>query len=141
MVTWPVTIDGILTPAHGDPNQYEFQCRSYKAINSALPLASGNPYTVTVSSIPGKRNKGIPIECKFNNYDPVECQFHRRQRIWIGSNRTLGGWAATDYWRRFMIHFGIVVGVTKKTIPVYLDFYPNLSVVIRLSTGSVPKSS
>lgn len=140
MITWPVPINGILTPARGSVDQYEFQCRSYKAISSALPLVSGNPYTVTVSNISGKRNKGIPIKCEFNNHAETG-QFHRGKRIWIGTNRTLGGNGATTAWHKFISHFGIVVGKTYKIIPVYLDFYPDLVVVIRLPTEFVPKSS
>jgi hypothetical protein len=140
MNAWPVSIDGILTPARKKITQYEFQCRDYKIIANLLPLISSNPYKKTVSSVKNKRNTGIPITCIFNK-NTVESQFHRGNRIWIGSNYTLAGISATKKWRKFISNFGIIVGKDNNIIPVVLDFYQDLKVVIRLSDKSAPKSS
>jgi len=135
MINWPITLDGCLSPARGKIDQYEFNCRDKASINAKLPFGSGNPYVVTVSPHKGHRNKGIQVTVQFNDHK-VSGQFHRHaankpKGIWIGSNRTNQGSDATKAWRQFVSHFGITVGKQGKTIPVYLDFYNNLLIVIR----------
>jgi hypothetical protein len=134
-----VTIEGVLKPARKKLNQYELQCLDVNSINSNLPLTPGNPYVVTVSRIVGRRNKGIPVTCEFNNNPPVIGQFHRGRRIWIGTNKTIAGISATNAWHQFMLLFKITVGLTDTEIPVYLDFYSNLQVVIRLRAQNVTR--
>ena len=135
-INWPITLDGYLGPARGKIDQYEFNCRDKASINAKLPLGSGNPYVVTVSQHKGHRNKGIQVTVQFNHHK-VLGQFHRHAEnkpkgIWIGSNFTNQRLAATNAWRHFVSHFGIAVGKDDKTIPVYLDFYNNLLIIIRL---------
>jgi len=133
------TLEGTLQPASGKIDQYEFDIPSVSYVNTKLPLVPGNPYTETASKTKGRKCKGKAVTCKFQNY-AVTGQFHRSSKvgIWIGSNRTNDGKGATQNWHTFMTYFGIIVGVSDLTIPVYLDFYPHL-VVIRLINGSVPK--
>jgi hypothetical protein len=140
MISWPVTIDGILTPARKKLDQYEFQCRNRDAIQRVLPLVAGNPYAVTTSKLKGHRNKGIQITYKFGD-NTVAGQFHRHERIWIDSNRTLQGPVATSNWHRFLSLFGITVGITNKIQGILLEFHQNKVVVIRLSGKLPPQSS
>ena len=136
VIVWPVTLDGFLGPARGTKvNQYEFYCHDLTSINAKLPLSSGNPYRVTVSPVSGRRNKGLQVICEFKDHT-VLGQFHRhkaREGIWIGSDYTNRGSLATEQWHEFVSHFGIKVGVTNKTVAVYLDFDRDpLKIQIRL---------
>jgi hypothetical protein len=86
MNTWPITLSGVLGPAWGKIDQYEFGCENPDKIKK-LPSP---PYIVTVSLSKGHHNKGMPIVCQFNTHT-VKGQFHRRREnkgIWIGSNFT-----------------------------------------------------
>jgi hypothetical protein len=130
---WPVTVEACLKPARAKLDQYEFVSRDRVGIHN-LPL---HPYAVTVSLVRGRRSFGITIKCVFGAY-AVDGQFHRRpgdRSIWLGSNfSTARGHDqnATIRWRAFVSRFGVNVGVDDKEIPVYLDFYEDLRVVIRL---------
>ena len=133
---WPVTLDGFLGPARGTKvNQYEFYCHDLISIGVKLPLTLGNPYRVTASSVPGQRNKGLQVTCKFKHYT-VLGQFHRhtgREGIWLSSDYTNRHSGATKEWHEFVSYFGIKVKKQNKTIAVYLDFYSTpLEIVIRL---------
>ena len=90
---------------------------------------------MTASSVPGQRNKGLQVTCKFKHYT-VLGQFHRhtgREGIWLGSDYTNRGSVATKKWHEFVTYFGIKVKVQNKTIADYLDFYSTpLEIVIRL---------
>lgn len=136
----PVMLDGFLGPARRTKvNQYEFYCHDQISIGVKLPLTSGNPYRVTASPIPGQRNKGLQVTCKFKHYT-VLGQFHRhtgREGIWLSSDFTNRRSDATEEWHKFVSHFGIKVNVQNKTIPVYLDFYNNpMDIVIRLKRAT-----
>jgi hypothetical protein len=137
LITWPVTLDGVLGPAWGKVNQYEFHIDNPSYVNTKLPLIPGNPYVVTSSTIKNKRNKGIKATCNFGPYTVIG-QYHRTSEggIWLGSNRTKGGAVATKQWHTFVGHFGVKVGCNNMTIPVHLDFYPTLQVCIR---KAIPK--
>jgi hypothetical protein len=135
-INWPVTLDGCLNPARGNINQYEFNCRDKNSIETKLPLIPGNLYVVTVSTVKGRRNKGVRVSCRFNQHT-VLAQFHRHPKqgpkgIWIGSDFTNQRSVATQQWHKFVSLFGITVGKHSKTIPVYLDFHNDLLIVIRL---------
>jgi len=129
MNTWPVTLSGVLGPARGKLNQYEFWCHNHDQIKK-LPLP---PYVVTVSQGKG-HNKGIPIICQFNSHT-VKGQFHRKTEnkdIWIGSNFTdMYDRNETQNWHTFVSLFAIRVGTDDKQVPVHLDFYPDPRVIIR----------
>ena len=136
---WPVTIEGILSPAFGmDLDQYEFKCRDGNDNKLKLPLITGNPYIPTVEKGRKVNPGGIPIICKFG-CNEVEGRFHRfgnsyrykANRIWIYKNSEQGC-VATAEWSRFMSLFGVTVGKTDKVIPVKLDFYHDYKVEIRL---------
>lgn len=135
-INWPVTFNGYLSPARGNLYQYEFNCRNKPSINAKLPLASGNPYVVTVSKVQGQRNKGIQVTVQFKHHT-VLGQFHRHppnkpKGIWIGSDFTNRRSLATLEWHNFISLFGITVGKDNRTIPVYLDFYSNRLIIIQL---------
>lgn len=136
VIGWPVTLEGFLGPARTTKlDQYEFYCHNRTAIINSLPV---NSYGVTASPIAGQRKKCRQITCKFNNHT-VLGQFHRKvgsKSIWIGSNYTIQGHAATMNWHNFLPFFGITVGKSNKIVPVYLDFYSTLLVVIRLRLGN-----
>jgi hypothetical protein len=134
MTTWPITLEGYLHPAKGKIDQYEFGRCDSNAI-AKLPLP---PYEVTASSTLEQRNPGIQITCQFGA-NTVQGQFHRTEadKMWIGTNRrSIEGPPATRRWHHFVSFFGIKVCVDDKEIPVYLDFYPDLRVVIRLQCPS-----
>jgi len=129
MSVWPITIKGEIYPGHGIPTQWAIGQRDKSEIGQ-LPL---NPYDETC----GTRNQpksGIPITCKYKNVSVVG-QFHRKPKnkdIWIYTNRSNDGTPATDEWYKFLSSFEITKGSPHEDIQVYLDFYPNLVVVIRL---------
>jgi hypothetical protein len=139
MISWPVTLNGFLSPARGKLDQYEFWCRDRAAIAAALPLVTGNPYVETVSTIKGMRQRGIQITCKYADHT-VRAQFHRKtgsKGIWIGSNFTNEHDIALRAWRNFVAHFGVTVGMAHPAIPIQLEFHvqstfhPSLLVVVR----------
>ena len=137
-INWPITLDGSLSPARGNLDQYEFSCRD----KAKLPL---DPYKETVSQDQRRRNKGLQVTVQFNHHI-VLGQFHRHPEnkpkgIWIYSDRSIRGPVATDEWNQLVSHFGIRVGANEKTIPVYLDFYYDRLIVIRLrlSAGAIPE--
>ena len=139
MITWPVTIEGILSPARGiDLKQYEFKCRNGNVNKRDLPLIAGNPYIPTVEKESKINPRGLPITCKFG-CKTVEGRFHRygnsyrykANRIWIYKNSEKGCVATTE-WNAFMSLFGVTVGETDKEISVKLDFYHDYKVEIRL---------
>lgn len=102
-ILWPVTVEGVLHPAQGKINQYEFYIKK-TIIATKLPLT---PYKPTASTIKGLRNKGIQVICKFRSFNSVECQFHRSSKVgvWIGSDFTNRGHVARQEWITFVSHF------------------------------------
>lgn len=139
MITWPVTIEGILSPAFGvGLNQYEFKCSNGNVNKLRLPLLTGNPYIPTVEKGRKVNPGGILIRCKFGDNKEVKGRFHRygdsyrykANRIWIYKNSE-NRCEATDEWSKFMLLFGVTVGETDKEIPIYLDFYFDTRVEIR----------
>jgi hypothetical protein len=65
----------------------------------------------------------------------VPAQFHRKlnsQGIWIGSNYTIQGKIAVTKWKSFLLNFKVIVGRSNIMLPVILEFYTDLRVVIRL---------
>ena len=132
MSTWPVTICGELSPAFGTKiDQYEFRRLNPK---SFVPLS---PYSNTWTKY--ERSPGITITCQFQSYHELG-QFHRKRengkdvKIWIGSNRrgNPNPDVQTKNWHSFISRFGIKVGISNTSVPVYLDFYEDLKVIIRL---------
>ncbi len=129
MDVWPITIKGEICPAHGSLTQWEIGHGSRRSV-AQLPL---NPYGVTTGT-PVLRKVGLPITCTYNSHS-VTGQFHRysdNKGICIYTNRSVDGPSATDKWYSFLSLFGIEKGKSHENIPVYLDFYSDLVVVIRL---------
>jgi len=65
----------------------------------------------------------------------VEAQFHRypnNRGVWLYTDRSNRGAIATEEWNKFILHFGIKVGEMHDPIPVYMDFYQDKTVIIRL---------
>jgi len=137
LITWPVTLDGMLGMGQGGVNQREFQITKLNKIKACLPADNpNNPYCITASNIKGRKNPGRTVKCWYNNNN-VDGQYHRSVKvgIWIGADFSHGRKAASHAWKNFIKHFGITVGMSTARIPVYIDFYLDRIVIRKAVCG------
>ena len=144
MDVWPITIEGCIHQVRKDPKRWEIgHCN--KSIIPQLPIAT---YYETVGTSEGYLGipQGIQIICE-NKHLPsqsVKSLFHRfryNEGIWIASLfRKTHDPAEVNNWYNFLSAFGAHRDHLQDDIPVYLDFYSDLKVIIRLRTGNTSQT-
>ena len=140
MDVWPITIEGCIHQVRKHPKRWEIgHCNKSQILELPLDI-----YYETVGTKDGYLGipQGIQIRCEDNNLPPqsVNSLFHRYRNnkgIWIASLfRKTHDPVEVYNWYNFLSSFGAQQGHLQDDIPVYLEFYADLKVIIRLRTGN-----